>query len=126
MDKNVVDWFEIPVKDLARAKKFYSSVFQKELMDFPMPDIPGMQMATFPMAQGGEFSTGSLVKSKGYNPSATGTIIYFYCEDLSNELGRVEDNGGKVLMPKTSIGDNGFIAHFMDTEGNRIGLHSMM
>lgn len=48
-----------------------------------------------------------------------------YCEDVGNELGRVEHSGGKVLMPKTSIGENGFIAHFMDTEGNRIGLHSL-
>lgn len=122
MDKNVVNWFEIPVKDMARAKKFYSSVFGKELTDFPMP---GMEMAVFPWAQGGEFAAGSLVKAQGYKPSQTGTTVYFYCEDLSNELGRVEDSGGKVMMPKTPIGENGFIAHIMDTEGNRIGLHSM-
>lgn len=123
MDKNVIDWIEIPVKDMARAKRFYNSVLGKDLTDFPMP---GMEMAVFPWVRDGEFAMGSLVKSQGYKPSATGTIAYFYSEDLSNELGRVEDNGGKVLMPKTSIGENGFIAHFLDSEGNRIGLHSMI
>jgi predicted enzyme related to lactoylglutathione lyase len=122
MDKNVISWVEIPVKDMERAKKFYQSVFNKELMDYP---IQGMEMAVFPMIQGGEFAMGSLVKSQIYKPSSIGTIVYFSCEDVGNELGRVEHSGGKVLMPKTSVGENGFIAHFMDTEGNRIGLHSM-
>lgn len=121
MDKNVISWVEIPVKDMERATKFYKSVFKKDLSDLPMP---GMEMAVFPFVQGGEFAMGSLVKSQDYKPSATGTIVYFSCEDISNELGRVEDSGGKVLMPKTSIGENGFIAHIKDTEGNRIGLHS--
>jgi predicted enzyme related to lactoylglutathione lyase len=74
---------------MARARKFYSSVFNKELNDFPMP---GMEMAVFPWVQGGEFAMGSLVKAQGYKPSSSGTIVYFSCEDLSYELGRVGEN----------------------------------
>lgn len=118
---NVVSWFEIPVKDLERAKTFYSKVFGKELTDMNMM---GMEMATFPWQDGASFAGGALVKSKGYVPSATGTVVYFYCEDAAVEQSRAEKNGGKVVLPKTSTGDSGFIAHILDTEGNRIGLHS--
>jgi len=121
MDKNVVGWFEIPVKDMARAKKFYSAVFGHELIDMNMPD---MEMASFPWVNDAPHAGGGLVKSKDYEPSATGTVVYFYSEDLSIELVKVVKSGGKVLVPKTSIGEYGFIALFTDSEGNRIGLHS--
>ena len=121
MKKNVVNWFEIPAKDLGRAKKFYADVFGSELTDMNMP---GMEMAAFPWIQEGQFTAGALVKSVGYEPSSSGTVVYFYCEDLSNELGRVAKNGGSVVLPKTAIGEFGFIALVVDSEGNRIGLHS--
>lgn len=122
MDKNVVDWFEIPVKDMTKAKKFYSEVFGKELIDMNMPD---MEMAAFPWFNEAENTAGSLVKSEGYEPSATGTVVYFYSDELSVELAKVTKHGGKLLMPKTDIGEYGFIALFTDPEGNRIGLHSI-
>jgi predicted enzyme related to lactoylglutathione lyase len=118
---NMVSWFEIPVKDLERAKTFYSKVFGKELTDMKMGD---MVMSSFPWQDGAPFSGGALVKSKGYVPSSSGTVVYFYCEDAAVEQSRVEKNGGKVVLPKTAIGDSGFIAHIIDTEGNRVGLHS--
>jgi uncharacterized protein len=121
MDKNVVGWFEIPVNDMPRAKKFYSAVFGHELIDMNMPD---MESAAFPWVNDAPNAGGGLVKSKNYEPSATGTVVYFYSEDLSIELVKVVKNGGKVLVPKTSIGEYGFIALFIDSEGNRIGLHS--
>jgi uncharacterized protein len=121
MDKNVVDWFEIPVSDMARAKKFYTAVFGKELTDMNMPE---MEMAAFPWFNEAEFAPGSLVKSKGYEPSATGTVVYFYSDNVNIELAKAVKNGGKVLVPKTDIGEYGFIALFTDSEGNRIGLHS--
>jgi len=121
MEKNVVNWFEIPVTDMARAKKFYSTVFNRDLQDMPNP---AMEMAAFPWAEGGENSTGALIKSEFTKPSERGTMVYFQCEDLSDELSRVEANGGKVLYPKSSIGEHGFIAQFLDTEGNKVGLHS--
>ena len=69
-------------------------------------------------------SPGALVKSKDNTPCTDGTIIYFYCEDINNEIARVEKAGGKVLFPKTSIGEFGFVSQFIDTEGNRIGVYS--
>ncbi len=122
MEKNVVNWFEIPVKDMARAKKFYTQLLGKELQDLNMPNSV---MAAFPMVQGGEYSTGALMKSEGFEPSQTGTVIYFYCDDVNVPLGKAESLGGKIIFPKTSIGENGFIAHIIDTEGNRIALHSV-
>ncbi len=121
MSKNVVGWFEIPVTDMVRAKKFYSTVFGKELIDMNMAE---MEMAAFPWFNEAEFASGSLVKSKGYEPSATGTVVYFHSEDVNIELAKAVKSGGKILAPKTDIGENGFICLFIDTEGNRIGLHS--
>ncbi|MFA8341462.1 MAG: VOC family protein [Rhodothermaceae bacterium] len=122
MEKNVVNWFEIPVKDMARAKDFYKSLFGFDLADMEMPN---MQLASFPMIQGGEFATGALVKAEGYEPNTTGTTVYFTCENLSEQLEAVEKLGGKICTPKTSIGEYGFIAHIIDSEGNRVALHSV-
>jgi uncharacterized protein len=72
------------------------------------------------------FNGGGIAQGEGFEPSAKGTIVYLNGgEDLSTPLSKVEDAGGKILMPKTSIGGNGFMAHFLDTEGNRVALHSM-
>ncbi|MCG8702193.1 MAG: VOC family protein [Bacteroidales bacterium] len=122
MSKNVVNWFEIPVSDIERAVNFYSSVFEIKLEKLPMP---GTEMFAFPWQEGGENSTGALVKQNGYEPSDKGSMVYFTCEDVTAELGRVELNGGKIVTPKSSIGEHGFIAHAIDSEGNKIGLHSV-
>jgi hypothetical protein len=119
--KNVVNWFEIPVKDMARAKSFYHTVLGKELMDMPME---GMEMAAFPWATDAPHASGALVKMEGYEPSTAGTVIYFASDDVANELGRVEAAGGTVVVPKTPIGEHGFFAQFLDCEGNRVALHS--
>jgi predicted enzyme related to lactoylglutathione lyase len=118
---NPVSWFEIGVKDLERAKKFYSEVFQIPMQFIDMPDAP-----MYMMGDGGESigSGGALVLSKDNTPSTDGTIVYFNCEDVAVEGGRVEAAGGQLLFPKLSIGEFGFISQFIDTEGNRIGLHS--
>lgn len=121
MKKNIVNWFEIPVADMDRAKKFYGSLLSVELQDLQMP---GMELSSFPMIQGGEYATGALAKSENHIPTATGTTVFFACENVDDQLGRVESLGGKVVVPKTSIGEHGFIAHIMDTEGNKVALHS--
>jgi uncharacterized protein len=119
---NPVGWFEVPVADMARAKKFYGSVLGVKFESMPMP---GMEMESFAdsdMEAAG--SPGALVKSDQMKPSQTGTVVYFSCADVTEALKRVEKAGGKSVMPKTSIGEYGFIGGFVDTEGNRLFLHS--
>ena len=117
---NPVNWLEIAAKDLERAKTYYSTVFNLQFQYVEMPDSK-MYMFGEP---GKEGSSGALVQSSGSIPSADGTVVYFSCEDLANEAGRVESAGGELLFPKTDIGEFGFFAQMMDSEGNRIGLHS--
>lgn len=121
---NVVSWFEIPVKDINRARAFYSKVLGHTLGDLPSP-IPGMEMVAFPFEQNAPHASGALVKGEGRVPRADSVLVYFQCrDDLATELHRVEAAGGKVVTPKTPIGPWGFIAHLIDSEGNRIGLAS--
>ncbi len=120
--QNPVGWFEIACSDLDRAKDFYTKVFNSSFEFVDMPDAAMYMFASDHTAPG---CSGALVKSKDNTPGTDGTIIYFNCEDASQEASRVVSAGGKLLMPKTSIGEFGFIAMFIDTEGNRLGLHSM-
>ena len=123
--KNVIGWFEIPVIDMERAIKFYETVFGHKLERQKMPEL---DMALFPMNPEGMGSMGSLVcNEKVYRPSQDGTLVYFtsFSGDLSNELKRVENAGGKIIVPKKQINEeHGFMALFLDTEGNRIAIHS--
>lgn len=118
---NPVSWFEIGCVDLERAKAFYTKVFNAAFEYVPMPDSP---MYMFPGNPESAGAMGALVQSESNKPSSEGTIIYFGSEDVAVEASRVDESGGKLLFPKTSIGEFGFIAQFIDTEGNRIGLHS--
>jgi predicted enzyme related to lactoylglutathione lyase len=118
---NPVNWFEIAVVDLDRAKKFYGAVFQTEFQDL---DMGPTKMALFAMDVDKFGAGGSLLLADEAKPSADGTTIYFQCDDVANESARVEANGGTLVFPKMDIGEFGFVSQFMDTEGNRIGLHS--
>lgn len=122
---NVAGWFEIPVTDMDRAVKFYETVFDFELQREQMGEL---DMAWFPFNMEAYGSAGSLVYQPDfYKPSSDGVVIYLTANsgDLSNELGRVETAGGKELMPKKQISEeHGFMALFLDTEGNRLALHS--
>ena len=120
--KNAVNWFEIPVKNLSRAQAFYETILGAKMQ--PM-EAMGMKSAFFPadMEHG---VGGSIVENEKYEPADKGTLIYLNGgEDLSIPLAKVEQAGGKVVLPKTSIEPNGFIAQFTDTEGNKVALHSM-
>lgn len=124
--KNPVNWFEIYVDDIARAKKFYEAVLQVEMMDMPAPDgSQEYQMAAFPMSESTENAGGALVHMPQMKAGGNSTVVYFQCEDCIVEQGRIEAAGGKVLQPKFSIGEYGFCAWGIDTEGNYFGLHSM-
>ena len=119
----MIGWFEIPVNDMDRAKAFYSAVFN---IDIQVQDFGGVLMGWFPFVEGKSGASGSLIKHEAYQPSDTqGVLIYFSSSDVSNELSRVEEAGGKVVQAKTQISpDIGYMALFIDTEGNRMALHS--
>lgn len=117
-------WFEVPVSKLQRAKKFYESLFNVEMIDIEMGD--GLKMSMFPVDEGGV--GGALCEHpEFYHPSHKGSMIYFNGgPDLQEVLSRVEPGGGKILQPKKKINDEyGYMAIFEDTEGNRLALHSM-
>jgi len=120
---NPVNWFEIPTKDINRAKSFYEKVFGVKL---DLQNMDNLKMAWFPMEDDAPGSTGSLVQADAYKPSYEGTLVYFSVEDIDGTLTKVEKNGGKILNKKMSIGEYGFVGHFEDTEGNRVALHSMI
>ena len=116
-----LNWFEIPASDLERAKNFYSKVLDVEIQDDP--NRPYAYLPSDP--QNGGFG-GAIGLGENFVPSINGTTIYLNGgNDLSVPLGKVESSGGKIILPKTGIGGNGFIALFIDTEGNKIGFHSM-
>jgi len=128
---NAICWFEIYVDDIERAKQFYSAVLGVQFQDVPAPEGSGdFKMAFFPcdpdpakMAVGG-----ALVQMEGARSGAgasTGTIVYFPCVDCSVEESRVVAAGGQVHRSKFSIGEFGYSAICMDTEGNTFGLYSM-
>ena len=120
---NAINWFEIPVTDFTRAKKFYETILGGEIMEMPFPNG---KYGMFPADMQNGAVGGGLAQGEGFEPSEKGTIVYLNGgEDLSISLSKVEQAGGKIVMPKTSIGQNGFMAHFIDTEGNRVALHSM-
>lgn len=125
MTKNPVNWFEIYVDDMARARKFYETVLGKEMIDLPMPEGFNDRMVSFPWVQGGENATGALVQSKMMKAGGNSTLVYFQTEECLAEQNRVEAAGGKVVQPKFPIGEHGFCSLCMDTEGNMFGLHSM-
>jgi hypothetical protein len=119
---NPISWFEIPVRDVGKARKFYENVFDTQLT---LEDMDGFNMAFFPMTENAPGAAGMLIKGETYEPSHAGTIVYFGVEDIEETLRRINANGGKTLLPKKSIGEYGYIAHFEDTEGNRLALHSI-
>jgi predicted enzyme related to lactoylglutathione lyase len=122
MNMNVVGWFEIYVDDMARASAFYSAVFQHE---FEQIEMDGFLMHTFPMND--EYGApGALVKAEMMPAGSNSTVVYFNCADCAVEEARVVAAGGQVMRSKFSIGEHGFCALVNDTEGNLIGLHSMV
>ncbi|MBQ0735808.1 VOC family protein [Aquimarina celericrescens] len=117
---NAISWFEIPSTNFERAVKFYNELLDVELQPMEMD----FKMAFFPYKDGGV--GGCVTYGNGNKPSQEGTFAYVNGgEDLSVPLSRVEKAGGKVLMSKTSLGENGFMAIFLDTEGNRVAFHSV-
>lgn len=122
MKNNMVVWFEIPVSDMDRAKAFYETVFDLEIN---VVDFGGLLMGWFPSHGEAHGATGTLIKQESYIPSKEGTLVYFHSDDVQNELSRVEAAGGTIYQSKTQISpEHGYMGVFIDTEGNRVALHS--
>ena len=119
--KSYISIFEIPATDITRAIQFYQTILD---IDIEKMEMPGMEMGILPYE--GQMVTGVILKAEGTQPSADGVTIYLDGgNDLQLILNRVEKNGGKIIIPKTAhADDSGFFALFLDSEGNRMGLHS--
>ncbi len=121
--ENSLNWFEISVSDINRAKKFYESVFAIKMQD---QEMMGMKMAFFPSEDMNGKVSGGLVEGPHHKPSTDGAKIYLNGNpDLSAALANIPKAGGQVVMPKTKITDEiGYMAYFVDSEGNTVALHS--
>lgn len=119
---NAINWFEIPATNFDRAVKFYSNILDIQMQTTLMGES---NMGFFPGEQGSV--GGAVVQGEGYEPCEKGTLVFLNGgEDLDNVLSKIEGAGGKVILPKTQITpEYGFFALFLDTEGNRMALHSM-
>ena len=119
---HALNWFEIPVADFARARTFYETVLGITIAPMALGSTTMGMLSSDPEAVGG-----AIVQGEGGVPSQNGTMVYLNGgEDLAPMLARVVQAGGTVAVPKTEIGNGfGFFAHFVDTEGNKVGLHSM-
>ena len=123
--KNAINWFEIPVTDYQRAKTFYETILGVSIIDMPMPE-QNVEYGVFPhdMENGGV--GGAIMRMDDMNPSKDGSTVYLNGgDDLNTALQKVAAAGGQVIIPKMNIGENGYIAQFIDSEGNRVALHSM-
>jgi len=119
---HAINWFEIPVKNFDRAKTFYETILDAPMHPF---EAMGMKSAFFPADLENGSIGGGIMEGPGYEPANYGSLVYLNGgEDLSVILSKVEDAGGKIILQKMAIGENGFMAHFEDTEGNKVGLHS--
>lgn len=124
--KHAISWFEIPARDIDRAQKFYETIFEIKMQNM---DFGTTKMRAFPLDDPMEGVGGTIIDSGGFHvPSLTeGPLIYLDANpDVNLVLQRVENAGGKIMVPKTEISpEYGFMAIFQDTEGNRIALHSV-
>ncbi len=124
--KNAISWFEIPSTDIDRAQKFYETIFGLKLIPL---DVAQIRMRMFPIDDPMTGIGGAIVNAPGfYVPSQTdGPLVYLNGNpDVQHVLDKVEEAGGKIAVPKTLISpDYGHMAVFIDTEGNRVALHSV-
>ena len=123
--KHAISWFEIPAKDINRAQKFYETIFDITMVPI---DLAQIQMRLFPIENQMNIGGAVVYNDQFYKPSSTeGPLVYLNGNpDLKNILGKIEAAGGKIIVPKTQISpDHGYMALFIDSEGNRMALHSI-
>lgn len=118
---NPVAYVEIPVVDMPRAKRFYERVFGMQL---ELEQIDGNEMALFPYLEGQPGASGALACGPSYSPGKSGARIYFSVEHLDETLERALQEGAEAHYPVTAVPGHGWVAEFIDTEGNCIALHA--
>ena len=121
INPNPVNWFEIPCNDIARAATFYESVFGVELAQ---TEMGGSKMAWFPMEMGANRRRGNAhSRTRFTRRPMMARLFYIHVPEIDAALAKIDTAGGKTVLPRMSIGEHGFIAHFEDCEGNRVALH---
>lgn len=123
--KNAISWFEIPTLDIERAQKFYESIFEIKMIPL---NFENLQMRMFPISDPMNIGGALVHNSDFYVPSSThGTMVYLNANpDIQKVIDRIIVAGGTIIVPKTEISpDHGYMAVFLDSEGNRIALHSI-
>jgi|SRR6185312_3996222 len=122
--ENSLNWFEIPATDISRAQNFYETIFGIK-MD-AMPEMMGMKMASFPAEMGNGKVAGAIAQSPNHKPGMDGAVVYLNANpSIDAVIGKIEQAGGKMIMPKMQISPEiGYMAFFVDTEGNRMALHA--
>jgi uncharacterized protein len=126
MAHNALNWFEIPVSDMDRAKKFYGHIFPQS--EFHTEDMGEIQMAYFPSDQDSASVGGALAKSENHKPAMDGSVVYLNAApSIDEHMTRAQEAGGQVVLEKTPIrdGEMGYFSLFIDSEGNKVGFHSM-
>ena len=122
---HAISWFEIPTNDIDRAQKFYETIFDMQMIPL---DNPHIQMRLFPIENMANVGGALTFNKEFYKPSSTdGVIVYLNANpDVQIVLDRIEAAGGKIVVPKTQISpEYGYMAVFIDSEGNRVALHSI-
>jgi len=122
---HAISWFEIPTNDIDRAQKFYETIFDMQMIPL---DNPHIQMRLFPIENMMNVGGSITFNKEFYKPSATdGVVVYLNANpDVQIVLDRIEAAGGKIIIPKTQISpEYGYMAMFIDSEGNRVGIHSI-
>ena len=122
MADNPVNWFEIYVQDMERARRFYEAMLQTKLEKL---NSTILELWAFPQSFTSYGASGALAKMEGFPSGGNSTLVYFSCVDCAVEAKRAVVAGGRILKEKFSIGEYGFIVLAFDTEGNMFGLHSM-
>jgi uncharacterized protein len=123
-NSNALNWFEIPATDYARAKKFYEAAFDMSMGD--MQENMGLKMVYFPNDMGNGKVSGAIVQSPQHKPSVGGAVLYLNANpSIQKVIDGVTKAGGKVVLPRTEISPEiGCMAFFIDSEGNKVGLHA--
>ena len=120
--QNLINWFEIPATNFNRAVSFYKAILDLKIEE---AEMFGSKMGFFPTD--GKNVSGAIVQGEDYKPSTEGVVAYLNGgNDLQDILNKVENNKGQVIVPKTQISpEMGYFGMFIDTEGNKMAVHSI-